>query len=265
MKIELPTEFSINYVKLKNKRYYNSNNKSILCNELLAVSKSYCMYCGKSLLNESDWAFHMEHSVDKGGNDNQSEKKTFLYHCKFNFSVACSYCNIVCKKIVQKIDLENAESVDTCIEKTCDKMCDMYRKHREQYAANNAIILQPQGIISHGSRLKIFYDLIQNIYEADSKITEDEDLFFISNHIRRFQLNGLRFSESIIDLCADIVVLFEDGITNIAEILRFLKSRRCTNIIAENFIKYCETGITDIPTEKFVEFCRLVVILNAAD
>lgn len=265
MKVEFPTEFSMDYTKLENKRYYNSNNKPILYKKLLEASNSYCMYCGKSLLNESDPAFHMEHSVDKGGNENQGEETTFLTHCKFNFSVSCPYCNTVCKKIIEKVDFNNVNLTIDCFGKKCNEMCSKYRDLRDQYASKNGIIIQPQGITLREHRLKIYYDLFQNLYEPDDTILNPEELFFIHNHIRRFQLNGLRFSESIIDMCADIVILYESGINDKIEIFRFLKSRRASNIIAERFIDYCEDTFANSDTEKIADFCRLIVLLNAAD
>ena len=98
MYVDFPTDYPVKYPD-KNIKYYNSYGRKRLAKILLEASNGFCMYCGKSLKKDTDVVYQVEHSVDKDGNYDQLENEiTFLTHCKFNLSIACTTCNIACKK-----------------------------------------------------------------------------------------------------------------------------------------------------------------------
>lgn len=261
MKIELPTRYDIGYPK-RNIKYYSTYGKRKLVKKLYASCNGYCMYCGKTVRVDGDKNFHLEHSVDKKGNIHQEiDSNNVLEHCKFNLAIACEKCNTVCKKVVDKVDLINYEPLLKCSPK-CEKMCEPYSKIRAEYMRKNAIILQPKGIQDPIPYL-ISYDLLKHIYVPEGVDEQDEVLFFIQNHIDRFELNGERFSTCIIDLCSKLVCWYENGIKDINSLLDALNNENHSNILGEKFTSFIKEYYLEKTAKKLIDFCRLLVILDA--
>ena len=261
MKIKLPTRFEVNYPK-KNRKYYSSHNKPIIAKILYESSRGYCMYCGKTIHIEGDEIYHVEHSVDKASKEyTKYDPHEVLKHCKFNLAVVCSECNTVCKKMVDKANLEQFAPLPKC-PKTCVEMCDMYREIRNDYMNKNAIILQPLGKEEPTPYL-IAYNLLKHIYEPDCPEENEEAVFFIQNHIDRFELNGRRFSSNVIDISCKIVLWYEKGITSIDALMECLRNEKHFNVLGERFVDFIEETFADKPSEKLVRFCKLLVILDA--
>lgn len=168
MKICLPEKFEVKYPK-ENKAYYTSKNSPVLRKALSLASDSYCMYCGISVKTDGKEDFHLEHSVDKEGNYNQTDKKSMLRNCKFNFSAACSRCNLVYKKHIEKLDFNKYALVERC-PKECTTICNTYKQMRQDYCEFNSIILQPLGYKKGEVQYRIRYNLLRHIYEADTDI-----------------------------------------------------------------------------------------------
>lgn len=169
-RIIIPTSFSVQLPN-KNELFYNQNNKKKIWNLLFEASNGYCMYCGKNLVVETDVGAHLEHSVDKEGNEGQHTKENdrkkwkYLKHCKYNFSLVCPNCNLVCKKQVEKLNLLDYPEQIECKKIDCSSTyCDIYEKLRNDYMRKNAIILQPQGLKNEKVQYQIMYDLIKHIF-----------------------------------------------------------------------------------------------------
>ena len=261
MKIELPTKFDIDYPK-RNIKYYSAYGKSKLAKKLYDSCNGYCMYCGKTVSIEGDRNFHLEHSVDKGGDTHREmDPNGVLEHCKFNMAVACAKCNLVCKKMVDKINLADFAPLPKCPSK-CDDTCETYSKIRTEYITKNAIILQPKGIqepIPH----MIAYDLLKHIYVPMGADGQEAVIFTIQNHIDRFELNGDRFSTCIIDLCGKIVLWYERGIKDVEGLLDALNAEKHLNILGEGFAVFMQKYFSRRLIEEMIDFCKLLVILDA--
>lgn len=261
MKIELPTKFDIDY-PIRNIKYYSAYGKPKLAKKLYNASNGYCMYCGKAVNIEGDRTFHLEHSVDKGGNAYQEiDPEGVLVHCKFNLAIACAKCNTVCKKMVEKVKLSGCEPLPKCPPK-CGDMCKNYSEIRTQYITKNAIILQPKGIqdpIPH----RIAYDLLKHIYVPMGVDGQDAVVFTIQNHIDRFKLNGDRFSTCIIELCSKIVLWYERGIKDSKGLLDALNAEKHLNIIGEGFTEFIYKYFSEKPVKELIDFCELLVVLDS--
>ena len=270
-KLYIPTDYVVTLPR-GNKSYYNSINKKEIIAPLLDASRGYCMYCGKSLYNETDFIINLEHSVDKAGNEDQKEGDyKYLKHCKHNFSISCPICNMVCKKSIEKVSMKDVPKTIECSKQNCDEQsCETYSYLREDYMKRNAIILQPRGVKKPDIYYRIGYDLLKNIYIPEIQGSDEEKdnpyhLFFIQNHINRFQLNGNRFSDCIIELCADIVFLYENGVGSIDDIFSFFKGRHFSNILGELFIEYLKITFNGKEAEEMSEYCRLLVLLDSVN
>ena len=261
MKVELPTKYDIEYPE-QNLKYYAAYSKPKIAGILFASCSGYCMYCGKTVRVEGDKIFHLEHSVDKKGNTHQEmDPNGVLEHCKFNLAIACANCNTVCKKMVDKIDLEKYSPLPHCPSK-CSEMCEMYSSIRKEYMKKNAIILQPRGIQEPIPYL-ISYDLLKHIYVPIVTDEQDDVLFFIQNHIDRFELNGERFSTCIIESCSKLVLLYENGIKEFSRLVDVLNSETHLNVLEEKFIEFIQNYFSEKPVENLVDFCKLLVVLDA--
>lgn len=270
----IPTSYKVDLPK-SNELYYNENHKYKIRKPLFAAAKGYCMYCGKRVIIETDFGAQLEHSVDKKGNLGQEtgdKRWKYLRHCKHNFALSCPTCNMVCKKHVEKTDLTQYSETIECKSIDCnEKFCDTYNRLRTEYIKKNAIILQPDGIRNDYMKYGIRYDLIKHTYFPhiellkDDKVAEkkcgDENnkgIFYIQNHIDRFKLNGERFSECVIDICAEIVFLYENGFSDIKTIWEYYIDRVVDNIIGVLFIEYLKGIFTDL--QKMVDYCRMIVL-----
>lgn len=103
------------------------------------------------------------------------------------------------------------------------------------------------------------------IQGTDEKIDKQYHLFFIQNHINRFQLNGSRFSDCIIELCADIVFLYENGVETVDDIFSFFIGRHFSNILGELFIDYLRMNFVEKTAKQMCEYCRLLVLLDSVN
>lgn len=261
MKLSFPTRYDVPYPKI-NKQYYSGNKKE-LKNIFTNVTK-YCMYCGKAVMLDNEFMFQLEHSVDKEGNYNQTERKSMLLHCKYNFSIACMNCNMVYKKRVDKLDFSKYSLVKKC-PTMCTEMCATYRRMRKDYCEKNAIILQPLGYSKNNVEYKIRYNLLRHVYEADMDEADEDDVFFVEHHIMRFDLNADRFTYNIIDLCVKIVGLHEIGAHNACDILNLLSEEAQPNILGNIFIDFLKEYFYKRNMEELLEFCKLLVVLNAVN
>lgn len=260
MKICLPERFNVKYPK-ENKAYYTSKNSPILRELLSLASDSYCMYCGISVKTDGKEDFHLEHSVDKEGNYNQIDKRGMLRNCKFNFSVACSRCNLVYKKHIEKLDFDKYELVEKC-PKECTVICDTYKQMHQDYCEFNSIILQPLGYKKKEVQYKIKYNLLRHIYEADVDIKDKDALFFIEHHIMRFHLNSENFSKNIVNICIEIYELYVRGIVNTKAIIEFEEEKRHENIIGKLFVRFLKEKFWNSENEELIEFCKMLVVLD---
>ena len=162
--------------------------------------------------------------------------------------------NII-KKSLNKIDLNDA----------------FFNSLRNDYIKRNAIILQPVGIQNDYVKYGIMYDLIKHTYFPNIVSVKDDEenflyecnkgIFYIQNHIDRFKLNGERFSECVIDICAEIVFLCENGFSDISTIWEYYADRMVDNVVGEIFIEYLKGVFKDL--QKLIEYCKLLVLFNA--
>lgn len=275
--INIPTSYKID-LPTENELYYNDNHKPQIKQPLFDASQGYCMYCGKRMVIETDVGAQLEHSVDKKGNIGQEasdkdKRWRYLRHCKHNFALSCPTCNMVCKKHIEKIDLTQYPVTITCKTTDCNEnYCDTYRDLRRDYIKRNAIILQPNGIETDYIKYGISYDLIKHIYVPSPTSIDiskenceeygyeyNKALFYIQNHIDRFCLNGKRFSECIIDICSDIVFLWENGFSEISAFWDYYQDKVLDNIIGSLFVEYLKEHFNDL--SKMIEYCRLIVLL----
>lgn len=261
MRVELPTKYNVEYPS-QNLKYYAKYSKPKMAERLYRSCKGYCMYCGKSVHIEGDKIYHLEHSVDKKGNGKQeNDPDGVLEHCKYNLAISCPECNEVCKKLVDKINLAEFGILPGCPAQ-CNEMCDMFFRIREAYMEKNAIILQPLGKdlpIPH----QISYDLLKHIYVPNCSEGHENVLFFVQNHIDRFELNGRRFSQSIIEICCKIVSWHECGIKETDKLLDALKADKPLNVVGIKFIEFIFCNFANQPLQGLIDFCRLLVILDA--
>ncbi len=263
MKVELPTKYKIDYPR-KNMKYYSGYSKPKIAQKLFEGSQGFCMYCGKRVEIEGDRLYHLEHSVDKDGNEHQEKDLGgVLKHCKYNMSIACRECNEVCKKIVDKVDLGKFPLLYKC-PASCDGMCELYIKIRDDYMKKNAIILQPQGKNTPIPHL-ISYNLLKHVYEPNCSREYEDVLFFVQNHIDRFELNGRRFSPCILNICAKIVMEYENGIRCYCGIVEVLneEKKEYDNIVGMKFVEFIEKYFSSNKEKKLIDFCKLLVILDA--
>lgn len=261
MKVELPTEFKIDYPN-RNIKYYSAYGKPKLVKKLYDSCNGYCMYCGKLVNVEGDRNFHLEHSVDKDGNTHQEmDPYGVLEHCKFNLAIACSKCNLVCKKMVDKVNLASFFPLSKC-PSNCDDMCEKYSRIREEYITKNAIILQPKGIQQPVPHL-IAYDLLKHIYVPMETNGNEAVMFTIQNHIDRFELNGERFSTSIIELSSKIVLWYERGIKDVEGLLDALNAEKSFNVLGDRFTVFVQEYFSDKVVDELIDFCKLLIVLDA--
>lgn len=264
MKVELPTNYKVDYPR-KNLKYYSAYGKPRIEKKLFESSQGFCMYCGKKVEIEGDRLYHLEHSVDKDGNKHQEKDLgDILKHCKYNMSIACRECNEVCKKKVDKVDLGKFPLFYKC-PTNCDGMCDLYIQIRDNYMKKNAVILQPHGKNTPIPHL-ISYNLLKHIYEPNCSRKYEDVLFFVQNHIDRFELNGRRFSPCILNICAKTVMQYEDGIKSFRGIMDMLneEKRGCDNILGIKYIEFIERYFSPNNVKKLIDFCKLLVVLDAA-
>ena len=262
MKLSVKTKFNIKYPK-SNYKYYNANSgpRERLTSLLIDSCKGYCMYCGKKVTIECDEYFQIEHSVDKSGNIHQEmDASGALEHCKYNLAISCPQCNQVCKKAVEKINLQKYEPIEKCPEECLD-ICKKYNKIRKEYIKKNAIILQPYGIDSLGESA-IIYNISKHIYEPNDDIKDEGSIFLIQNHIDRFKLNGDRFSPIIIDLCVRIVGYIESGVTDTNNIFLLLDLEKPENVLGIDFITYLKDMFMGSSSYEIGKFCRMIVLLD---
>ena len=263
MKVELPTQYNVEYPR-KNLKYYSGYSKPQIAEKLIKASQGYCMYCGKKVEIEGDKYYHLEHSVDKDGNGHQ--EKDFsgaLKHCKFNLAIACPECNDVCKKKVDKVDFGKYTILYKC-PSTCDEMCENYIQIRNDYMKRNSIILQPQGKNTPAPHL-ISYNLLKHIYEPNCSGKHEDVLFFVQNHIDRFELNGRRYSPCIIKICAKIVMEYENGIKCFDGIMEVLDEEKndYDNILGIKFVEFLKNYFVLRKEKQLIDFCKLLVVLDA--
>lgn len=265
MNVKLPTSFSIDYPK-ENLSYYSSDNPSKRMGKLLIqASKGYCMYCGVSLDVEGMDIAQIEHSVDKKGNINQKRNKngkeedTPLTNCKYNLAIACKDCNMKYKKSVKKVDLKNR--FKTKCPQECEMPCQDYIELRNDYIEQNKIILQPQGIYSQGKPYEIEYDLFKHLYIPFSNDVSDEEL--VQQHIMRFRLNGEKFSESVLDICSDVVELYELGIIDSKRLLDYIIRKKQINVIGKIFLNNLYERFYNDTVDNLLKYCRTIVLCSA--
>lgn len=260
MKIPLPTKYDISYPN-RNKKYYNPNNKKELA-QIFTEKTKHCMFCGKSLLSDGELYFHLDHSVDKKGNYNQENLNTMLLHCKYNFTLSCMNCNIIYKKQVEKLDFNKYTLVKKC-PTSCLNLCSTYKKMRKDYCEKNAIILPPFGYMKNNIEYKIRYNLLRHVYEADMDDAKEADVFFVENHIMRFHLNAERFTSNVIDLCVEVDDLYEMGCDDSQKILNHIAEKIQPNVIGNEFIKFLKENFINKDIREMIDFCKLLVILDA--
>lgn len=265
IKLELPTHFNVDYPK-KNIRYYTSYGKKKIAPLLIKSCNSYCMYCGKTVIVESDKRYNIEHSVDKDGNIHQEyDTYDFLKHCKYNLAIACEECNMVCKKVVDKLNFAEYVPFPKC-KKKCDEPCKSYMALRNDYMKKNAIILQPLGVCLP-IEYKINYNLLKHIfvpaYEGDYEEDDEKIRFFIQNHIDRFELNGRRFTSSVVDICVKIVTWYNNGTIEYDALMENLSMESFSNVLGALFWEYLQLEFDKQSVKKMVDFCELLVILDA--
>lgn len=137
----------------------------------------------------------------------------------------------------------------------------MLRSSPVEYTEKNAIMLQPYGMGTDDNSCRIYYDLLKSIFEpfADSEV----GLFLVQNHIDRFRLNGSRFTECILDVCADIVNLYKSGFNDIESIFRHYQGKRFDNIMGYICLEYLKEHFKNRSIKELADFCTLVVILDA--
>lgn len=258
MRIKLPTQYDVDCLP-RNAAYYTGKERVAMKRLLIATSQGYCMYCGKILSSDKTESFQIEHSVDKAGNYNQNSNA--LTNCKYNLAATCSLCNQIYKKRVEKLDFTKYQIPAKC-PTICSQMCEEYKKMREDYCKENAIILQPHGYVDKTSTYEIGYNIFSHIYEADGGSYSPEALFFIENHIARFHLNGAMYSESIIDICVEICDFYEKGIRATVNLLDIEKNRQQSNIIGKKFVDHLIECFTDEKVEKLIDYCKMIVVLS---
>lgn len=260
MKLHLPESYHINYPN-SNLDYYSGNNSRVIRDILFSASSGYCMYCGTSLVSDDKVNFQLEHSVDKEGNYNQTSKNSMLKNCKFNLSAACSRCNMIYKKRIEKIDFNDYELVQACPQE-CDNMCNSYIKMRNDYCNNNAIILQPFGYTCGDVSYRVSYNLLRHTYEPACELGSEKDTLFVMHHIMRFALNRENFSKNVVDMCVELCELYDRGMENIQFLLEFEKGRRQPNIIGVLFLEFLETRFCEKKTDELIRFCSMLVVLS---
>ena len=260
MKILIPTKYDVDYPE-ENRAYYYGIYKKNMQERLLKASKGYCMYCGVLLHVEEMNISQIEHSVDKGGNQNQkkSNDKSPLTNCKYNLAIACQDCNMKYKKIVEKSNLKNKFKFKC--PSICNSLCDDYISVRKEYIEKNKIILQPIGISDEEQNFKVEYDIFKHLYIPC--IVGKNNISFIQHHIMRFHLNREKFSENIIDLCADVIELKEMGVDTSEKILSFLSCKEQINIIGKEFLEELNKRFISRSIDDLIGFCRLIVLCNA--
>jgi len=260
IKLCLPEKYKPSYPE-NNIDYYSGKNTKVLRDILIQASKGYCMYCGTTLIVDQKSDFQLEHSVDKEGNYNQNSKKSMLRNCKFNFSAACSKCNMIYKKRIEKIDFNKYNLIDNCPQ-LCTKMCKTYMQMREDYCKQNAIILSPLGFGLEGNTYIVCYNLLRHVYEPEIMNYREKDCLFIMHHIMRFALNRENFSSNIVDICAEICELNECGIQEVDLLIKIEKERNQPNIIGNIFVDFLYFHFRDRKIEDIIELCKLLVLLS---
>lgn len=260
MKLHLPESYHINYPN-SNLDYYSGNNSRVIRDILFSASSGYCMYCGTSLVSDDKVNFQLEHSVDKEGNYNQTSKNSMLKNCKFNLSAACSRCNMIYKKRIEKVNFEEYELVEVCPEE-CDNMCKPYIQMRNNYCKNNAIILQPFGYSCDDVSYGVSYNLLRHTYEPMCECGTDKDTLFVMHHIMRFALNRENFSKNVVDICVELCELYDAGIVNTQFLFEFEKMRRPSNMIGVLFLRFLEDKFREKKINDLMEFCSMLVVLS---
>ncbi len=217
------------------------------------------MYCGTSLNVELMDISQIEHSVDKGGNENQDkEKNTPLTNCKFNLAIACKDCNMKYKKQVTKVDLSGHFKAGC--KKECTKPCEDYISLREEYISANSIILQPQGVEKNSEKYTVTYNPMRDLYTPKSD--DDNAIIFIQQHIMRFHLNSEKRSHDILDICADIVELNEMGVNSVGNILNYISKKRHINVIGNIFVSELKDKFMNKSLEELLDYCKTIVLCS---
>ncbi len=259
MKLLLPERYNIEYPD-NNLVYYSGNNSRIMRDMLFEASSGYCMYCGTTLVSDDKVNFQLEHSVDKEGNYNQGQN-SMLRNCKFNLSAACSRCNMIYKKRIEKINFNDYELMEECSEK-CDEMCKTYIQMRNDYCKNNAIILQPFGYSHNDISYNVCYNLLRHTYEPACELSTEKDTLFVMHHIMRFALNRENFSKSIVDICVEVCEFYDSGITDGQVLMKIEKEKRQSNIIGKKFVDFLGEKYIKKDVGELIEFCSMLVVLS---
>ncbi len=263
--LEFPTSFNISYPR-KNIKYYTQYGKKKILPQLMSSCKGFCMYCGKTIRTESDERYNIEHAVDKEGNLHQTDKSVaVLSNCKYNLAISCPECNLVCKKIIDKIDVNKYSPIPNCPNE-CSSPCDLFLEIRKDYMKKNTIILQPRQV-DKNNKYKIYYNLLKHIFVTSCDEKNDAIRFFIQNHIDRFELNGRRFTLSIINICVQVVTWYDNGMKNGRGLLDTLimeqEMGNIHNIMGNVFTDFLLNTFRGREAQDMVDFCRMLVLLDA--
>ena len=100
-------------------------------------------------------------------------------------------------------------------------------------------------------------------YEGDYEEDDEKIRFFIQNHIDRFELNGRRFTSSVVDICVKIVTWYNNGTIEYDALMENLSMESFSNVLGALFWEYLQLEFDKQSVKKMVDFCELLVILDA--
>lgn len=199
---------------------------------------------------------HAEHAIESFHTKPKRKTSTNkLLNCVPNIGVACSTCNTSFKStgerefIFESNDIQSFKK-SVCREpQKCHIECKAYRKIKQKYIVERKINLQPMGVLSNNKEFLLQYNLLKLEFEPRSNLNYlQQDFDFISEHIKKFNLNDGRFRTR------ELLIFCKDYIHDKAQ----LEKGKYNNFIVDLFI---EKLITLTP-DKRLKLCQIVTTIG---
>ena len=232
---------------------YKGLNGERLNNLLYDTTHGYCMYCYSRVAIDCKKFAHAEHAIESFHTKGRQKNK--LQNCVPNIGIACPTCNTKFKSKGEKDlnftsrDIQNFKRSVCKNPKQCYLECNAYKKIKEKYLEERKIILQPMGVSVNGKEYLLQYNLLNLEFEPRSDMGyTKEDIDFINEHIRRFNLNDGKFrTRELLNFC-------KYSINN--ELI--LEKENYNNFMVDLFID----KLLDIEPKQRIRLCNIVLAIG---
>lgn len=225
--------------------YDDEQGKKNLRKLLSETSKGHCMYCYTRIEVDGKNFGQLEHTIEKSNTDK-------LKNCIPNISIACPKCNLSFKRRGEKDRKLTAQEKKSfvyskkCLKTKCKGRCIKYEKIIESYIGktNGEIILQPFGVKNY----YLQYDILdQKFIPKQDNTYKEKDIYFISRHINRFNLNDSEFRTREVKKFFEDLYRYDGNLPQVDRYNNYIITlihEKLSKVDKETRIKICELVIT---------------------